>query len=210
MSVKTEAIKPAAEISLFDAFGPNVSEQVQAINQKAAELSMDDMARVMGVKITAKKRPEIAAASEDRDETHDLLNRWVIGCEHEPRVFLHTSSKLAKAYTMPPSDFRQMLPVAETLVRQYSPVLIGLQGIQEVIGAVPSKFYHLQSVGSDESTFKVFIHYYKDPRTGAFCHETLEADSAISLSPFDRHKFRNKKNRRSGHEIMMHTLTAKK
>lgn len=49
MSAKTETTKPTAAISLFDAFGPNVSEQVKAINHRAAELSMDDMARVMGV-----------------------------------------------------------------------------------------------------------------------------------------------------------------
>lgn len=56
MSVKTEAKKPATEISLFDTFGPDVSEQVQAINLRAAELSMDDMARVMCVATGAMKR----------------------------------------------------------------------------------------------------------------------------------------------------------
>lgn len=47
MAVKTDARKSVAEPSLFDVFGPDVSDQVKAVNQRAAELSMDDMARVM-------------------------------------------------------------------------------------------------------------------------------------------------------------------
>ncbi|MFL7890243.1 hypothetical protein [Enterobacter pseudoroggenkampii] len=211
MSVKTEAIKPAAEISLFDAFGPNVSEQVQAINQRAAELSMDDMALVMGVTTTAKKKPEIAAASEDPDDAHELLLRWLEFNEQKSGVSFRTTSPLVKGYTTPPPDFCQRMPVAAGLVRPYIPVLrIGQQGIHEVIGAVSSKLHHLQSVGADESTFKVSIRY-KDPKTGAFRHETLEADSATNPSPFHRTKLpTTKRSRRGGRELVMHTLTAKK
>lgn len=61
MSVETDARKSVAEPSLFDVFGPNVSEQVKKLNQRAAELSMDDMARVMdqtGCAVTSSWEPD--------------------------------------------------------------------------------------------------------------------------------------------------------
>ena len=36
-----------AEPSLFEAFGANVNEQMKAANKRAAERSMEDMARVL-------------------------------------------------------------------------------------------------------------------------------------------------------------------
>lgn len=48
MSVKAEAKKSVSEPSLFSVFGPKISDQVKAVNQRAAELSMGDMAQITG------------------------------------------------------------------------------------------------------------------------------------------------------------------
>ncbi|ASC11213.1 TPA: hypothetical protein ACPEYO_004781 [Klebsiella pneumoniae] len=207
MSVKTEAIKPAAEISLFDAFGPNVSEQVQAINRKAAELSMADMAQVMGVTLSSRKKQEVTAESEDILD----LSQWLAASAQKYGVSFgmkaYTSVEVKKMHV---PDFRQILPVSANMLHTYSPFgRTGLQGIHDLIGAVSSKLHHLQGVGVDESTFKILIRY-EDAKTGAPRNDIVEAESTISPSPVTGSKVRVKKLRRKGHEMAMHALIAKK
>ncbi|EEY9751918.1 hypothetical protein E9G14_003211 [Escherichia coli] len=208
MSVKTEAIKPTAEISLFDAFGPNVSERVQAINRKAAELSMADMAQVMDVTLSSRKKLEVTA------ESKYILDfpQWLEVNARKPGVSFdmkaYTSVEVKKMHV---PDFRQFLPVGANMLHTYSPIgKTGLQGIHDyLIGAVSSKLHHLQGVGVDEGTFKILIRY-EDAKTGAPRNDIVEAESTISPSSFTRLKPRVKKLRRKGHEMAMHALIAKK
>ncbi|WP_436910441.1 hypothetical protein [Enterobacter kobei] len=213
MSVKTEAIKPAAEISLFDAFGPNVSEQVQAINQKAAELSMDDMARVMGVKESVKKKPVVPAALDEGAVSYDPI-AWLGSKECRSGVTFQISNLLVKGCQVSPPDFGKIVPTAASIaagyMRLHTPYPLKVQqGVQEVMEAVSSKLHHLQGVGADESTFTVFIRY-KEPKTGTFVTEPLEAESDLNSGSFAAPKQRFKKTRRSGREIALHTPIAKK
>ncbi|HCR0932443.1 hypothetical protein Q9Q93_22680 (plasmid) [Enterobacter hormaechei] len=214
MSVKTEAKKPAAEISLFDAFGPDVSEQVQAINLRAAELSMGDMARVMGVKELVKKKPALPTAHDEDADSYDPLIAWLGSQECRSGVTFQVSNPLVEGCLMSPHGLGKIVPTATALTAGYMRrhttfTFKGHQGIQEVMDAVSSKLHHLQDVGADESTFTVSIRY-KDPKTGSFVTETLEPESGLSSGPFAAPKQQIKKTRKRGREIVMHTLIAKK
>ncbi|HAS1009871.1 TPA: hypothetical protein QCH98_004073 [Enterobacter bugandensis] len=208
MSVKTEAIKPAAEISLFDVFGPNVSEQVQAINQRAAELSMDDMALVMGVKKSVKQKP---AALDDGADSYDALGAWLSSKENRASATFQIEPAYVKGFMVTPPEFVKGVPVvAESLIRPYFPVLRhSQQGIQAVMTAMSSKLHHLQGVGVDESKISVSIRY-KDPKTGAFRSESLDAESGISHGFFGPVKLRPKKYRRIGRGLITQMLPVKK
>lgn len=208
MSVKTEAIKPAAEISLFDAFGPNVSEQVQAINQRAAELSMDDMALVMGVKESVKKKP---AALDDGADSYDALAAWLSSKESRTSATFQIEPACVKGFMVTPPEFVKGAPVtAESLIRPYFPVLrSNQQGIQDVMASMSSTLHRLRGVGVDESKISVSIRY-KDPKTGTFRLESLGAEPGISHGIFGPIKPGTKKTRRVGRELIMHMLPAKK
>lgn len=212
MSVKTEAIKPIAEISLFDAFGPNVSEQVQAINHRAAELSMDDMALVMGVKGSAKTKSALLAGSDNSDgvDSYDSLAAWFDSKGNRVGATFQLSPTLIAGCMRSAPDFSNSVPVAGAVVRAYVPTLrTSLQGFKDVMTAVSTKLHHLQGVGVDESKVTVSIRY-KDPKTGAFRSEPVDAESVISPAAFATPKQRVKKSRRIGREVVMHMVTAKK
>jgi len=210
MSVKTEAIKPVAEISLFDAFGPNVGEQVQAINQRAAELSMGDMALVMGVKESVKQKPALLAEHDDGVDFNDTLSAWFDSKAFRTDATFQISPPCNLGLMVSPPQFGKDFPLPGAIARSYFPVLRTCQqGIQDVMGAVSSKLHHLQGVGVDESKITVSIRY-KDPKTGAFRSESLDAESGINARALVTPKPRTRKTRKVGREVVMHYLASKK
>lgn len=213
MSVKTEAIQPAAEISLFDAFGPNASEQVQAINQRAAELSMDDMARVMGAKVSAKKKSELTTNFDVSADTLEVFRLWVKSKEDNTNASFATSYPILKGCMIPPQPLNHIVPAEAYMLLPYSTE--SDNGKKDVLEALETKLRHLQDVGADTSTVTVTIRY-KDPKTGAFHSEPLEAESAISSrasrasGAFAAPRIRVRKTRRTGREVFINTPVAKK
>ena len=210
MSVKTDAIKPVAEISLFDAFGPNVSEQVKAVNQRAAELSMDDMARVMGVTGSALRQSQTAdeegvscwplalpglahQVDEETDDCHSIddgmayisgvYQRWkkVNVYKANPPTMLHLSTASGKDRHV----------------------------VQEAIESASTNMQRLLDVGVDGRSMVIAIKY-KDPQTGAPRTLTLEEESTAGLGAVFAKKSRTKKPRRSGRDIHSFVSIAKK
>ncbi|GKX43114.1 hypothetical protein SOASR015_21480 [Pectobacterium carotovorum subsp. carotovorum] len=213
MSVKIDAIKPAAEISLFDAFGPNVSEQVKVVNLKAAELSMDDMARVMGVTGAALKKPQFVG-----EEGVSCLPFALLGLAHQvdEKTDDHHSIDSSMAYGV---GFRsrwnkvnisKVNPLTLTILRS-STVSSSKDShvIQEAIESASTNMQRLLDVGVDSRSMVIAINY-KDPQTGAPRTLTLEEESTAGIRAIFTKKIRTKKPRRSGRNIPPVVATAKK
>ena len=212
MSVKTEAIKPAAEISLFDAFGPKASEQVKAINQGAAELSMDDMALVMGAVEPVLKKPLTVTVDEEG------LNSWQLALQNltrqlEDRPEEYFSENVGVACGHGLKKNLNAVGVSTINPRMFlHPASVSSKGhhvVQSVIESASSNMQRLLDVGVDSRSFEVSIRY-ADPQTGAPRTLTLDDDSTGRAGFIFTKNIRTKKLRRSGRDIPSMVSTAKK
>ena len=167
MSVKTEPLKPASGISLFDAFGPNASEQAQAINQKAAELSMDDMARVMGL------ADKIQGTVDDHRTLmsghHSELGSLISGLEVElvPDISALENAILSlRSHSLVVEAPRELKGYSTRNSLQWlSQASKSSRKIQESIESASSNMQRLLDGGVDGRTMVIAIKY-NDPQTG--------------------------------------------
>lgn len=192
MSAKTETTKPTAAISLFDAFGPNVSEEVKAINHRAAELSMDDMVKVMGLQDSDSKAPskvKVETKSSFALDTPEMLA--LLACFEGKHSTADLSSRLEKigfnvAVSRKPSEHErnvmfQMLN-DPSILRGSTITPTNSRGGLVVKRAVDSAADQLQKLldeGVDSRSISIAIKY-QDPETGLTRTRTVEDDSSGS------------------------------
>lgn len=192
MSAKTETTKPTAAISLFDAFGPNVSDQVKAINHRAAELSMDDMVQVMGLQNSASKVPskvKVETKSSLALDTAGMLALLKYFEENQSTAVL--SSRLNEmgfdfAFSRKPSEHErnvlfQMLN-DPSILRGSTITSTHSRGGLVVKRAVDSAADQLQKLlneGVDSRSISIAIKY-QDPETGLTRTRTVEDDASGS------------------------------
>ncbi|HAV1851625.1 hypothetical protein [Enterobacter hormaechei] len=215
MSVKTEAKKPAAEISLFDAFGPDVSEQVQAINLRAAELSMDDMARVMCVADRSiEKNVKVGAlcTAEFPEIAPPLI-------EHGEETLRQLEGIRSGYYGLPDHNDHLVQPEGLNIhPTRIAPLWLShaskaTSKIQDAIESASSNMRRLLDIGVDERTMVIAIKY-SDPQTGVQRTLTLDDEvtsgSRSTVRVVTGNRLRFKKTRRSVRETPFMAVTSKK
>lgn len=206
MSVKTET-KPTARISLFDAFGPNVSEEVDAITQRAAELSMADMVQVMGLpasgSMTLEEKVEAESAlsweddkrilgllSDDvavhrldtlRDDYEHLLQRAVYsGTRHFGVKPLNVKCEQNRRVLLEYLERDGVFGARKKLPIPFTRISRSDELlVQEAVDSVAANIQQLLNVGVDRRSITVAIKY-QDPQTGVQRTQTVEDESSGS------------------------------
>lgn len=197
MSAKTETTKPTATISLFDAFGPNVSEQVKAINHRAAELSMDDMARVMGVTKSA------VNASDKVGEVN-----WLVGLSNGDEEVLNATSDdrtvFASGIKTRWGDFGACKLDPLLTGSASSPVRAkDSRAIERAVESTSAAMRRLKDSGVDSRSMVVAINY-TDPETGAPRTVTVDNKPASGSGSVFFQRLRPQKRLKR----MMHDITS--
>jgi hypothetical protein len=188
---------------LFDVFGPRVSEQVKAVNQRAADLSMGDMARVMGqAGCIAKESWEPEVVTVGQTIGLAALDDFMI--DNNLQVFSTQSNKIGSAAyktVVPDISHIQDYEVNRCgmflngLSKRYPPVHIvpvmkptliagftkGTKQVQDTMEQAWSNMSHLLDMGVDGRTMTVTIKY-NDPKTEVLRSLALDADVGLNLS----------------------------
>ncbi|QWT40909.1 hypothetical protein [Dickeya dadantii] len=200
MAVKTDAKKSVTEPSLFDVFGPNVSKQVKAVNQRAAELSMGDMARIMdqtGCAVKSSWEPEVLTVGQatglsegDSYTLHDRLLSHIL--QRNEMAAADAAYGLAsysfldnKGYEVNECQSNLWLKsISKLHATDMSLVPViqskGIMKIRETMEQVWSNMNHLFDIGVDGRTMTVTVKY-NDPKTEVPRSLTLDADVGLTL-----------------------------
>lgn len=200
MSVKTEAKKSASEPSLFSVFGPKVSDQDKAVNQRAAELSMGDMAQIMGQSggaakaswepVTVKVIHSTRAEVEQHNYLVNYLNTRFI---HDKAAFSPQCRMYIPPYRTGASEvmnLRSMRDISQTV---------------NIVEQARTSVLRLLEVGVDGRSITATINY-SDPQTGLTRSQALDSDANLLIrSAYSSSVHRNSpakmKTRKSGRFI---------
>ncbi|CAM4128955.1 hypothetical protein [Serratia silvae] len=200
MSFKTDARIPATEPSLLDVFGPNISDEVKATNQRAAELSMDDMAKVMNPASTTDCITNDAATRYSTSIERLVKLREQLGGDSDRES---TGYPLQQLTVFPASLGRTQyrLVPATMLVR---PFAISSKA-QQTADLVRESIESLLPQGVDERSITVTIEY-TDPRTGVPRTKNVNFSQKSEDESIRRHLFSTN----IGHRAGLHYAKAKK
>ncbi|MFW7208649.1 MULTISPECIES: hypothetical protein [unclassified Enterobacter] len=192
MSAKTETTKPTPAITLFDAFGPNVSEEVKAINHRAAELSMDDMVKVMGLQDSASKttsKVKFETKSSFALDTSEMLS--LLACFEEKQSTADLGSRLKKIGYDIAASRKQSENVQHVIFQmlndpsmQRRPTITPTHSrgglvVKRAVDSAADQLQKLLDEGVDSRSISIAIKY-QDPETGLTRTRTVEDDASGS------------------------------
>ncbi|KAE8276395.1 hypothetical protein [Enterobacter sp. C6] len=192
MSAKTETTKPTPAITLFDAFGPNVSEEVKAINHRAAELSMDDMVKVMGLQDSASKttsKVKFETKSSFALDTPEMLA--LLESFEEKHSAADLGSRLKKIGYGIAASRKQSENVQHVIFQmlndpsiQRGPTITPTHSrrglvVKRAVDSAADQLQKLLDEGVDSRSISIAIKY-QDPETGLTRTRTVEDDSSGS------------------------------